>query len=638
MKIEINDKTVDFVDREKSVYQIMKDMEFKDLDKVLAAYFNDIPVDLSFIPENDGIVKPILFEDEIGKSIYWHTSSHILAQAVKQLFPETKLAIGPSIKEGFYYDFDRDTPFTEEDLKKIEKQCSKIIKDDLIIERFVLERKKAIEFVESNNEFYKKELIDDLESDTFSFYKQNGFVDLCRGPHLRSTGKVKVFKILSLAGAYWRGDEKNKMLQRIYGISFPSKEELDEYIVRQEEIKRRDHRILGKNLDLFSFHEESGAGLPLFHPKGAILRRIIENFWINEHQSRGYELIWTPHIYRSDLWKISGHYDYFLENMYRFEIENQEYVIKPMNCPGHILIYKSKIHSYRELPIKFAELGTVYRYEKSGALHGLLRVRGFTQDDAHIFCTKEQAETEVKKVVDLALFMLKRFGFNDYKIELSLHDPASTKKYAGNEDKWLYAEEVLRKSLNDMNLPFKEACGEAAFYGPKIDIKLIDAIGNSWQGPTTQFDFNLPERFDVTFRNREGNEEQVIMIHRTVLGAIERFIGNLLEHYAGAFPVWLSPEQVRVLTIKDEVIDCAEEIIKELKYNQLRVKSDFRNEKLGFKLREAITEKTPYILVIGEKEAQNNVVSVRSYAEGDLGQMNLQDFLKKISEQIKEGK
>lgn len=568
-----------------------------------------------------------------GIEIYRHSASHIMAEAVKGLFPDARLAIGPAIEEGFYYDFEVSRPFTPEDLERIEKRMQEIIKRDLPFVREEITKAEAIKLFQKLGEDYKIELINELNDETISIYRQGDFVDLCRGPHVPSTGKIKAFKLLSTAGAYWRGSEKNKMLQRIYGSSFPTKGELDAYLKKLEEIKKRDHRRLGKELDLFSINEDAGGGLILWHPKGAVIRKTIEDFWRDEHYNHGYELVFTPHIARLDLWRTSGHWDFYRENMYSpMMIEDMEYELKPMNCPFHIMIYKSHIRSYRSLPMKFAELGTVYRYERSGVLHGLLRVRGFTQDDAHIFCRPDQLEDEILKILDFTLFMLSAFGFTEYDIYLSTRP----EKYVGAIENWEKATNALRLALEKRGLKYEVDPGEGVFYGPKIDLKIKDVLGRAWQCTTIQVDFNLPERFEVSYVGEDNKPHQTIMIHRALMGSLERFFGVLIEHYAGAFPAWLSPVQTVVMTITDAQTEYARDIVKLLKKDGVRVESDFRSEKIGFKIREAQLMKAPYMLIIGDKEVKAEAVAVRTRKGEDLGQMKTKEFLDKIKKEIAE--
>ncbi len=563
-----------------------------------------------------------------------HSCSHIMAQAVKELWSDVKLAIGPSIADGFYYDFDLKEPFKPEDLEKIEKKMGQIIKDDLPFIKQELPKKEALDLFKKLNEDYKVELIEALLDDKVSIYKTGDkFLDLCKGPHINSTGQIKAFKLLSVAGAYWHGIETNPMLQRIYGTCFETQKELDGYLNNLEEAKKRDHRKLGPQLGFFDFYyDEAGAGLVFYHPKGAMLRKIIEDYEKDQHLKRGYEMVITPHILKGDLWKKSGHYDYYRENMYFFQIENREFAVKPMNCPGHILIYQSKLRSYRDLPIRYFELGTVYRNEKAGVLHGLLRVRGFTQDDAHIFCTAEQLKSEIKAIIDFVFDAMKDFGFSELAIELS----TQPKKFIGTQDNWDKATLALQNSLEEKNLSFKINEGEGAFYGPKIDIKLKDALNRQWQCATIQCDFTLPERFDLKYIASDGKEARPIMLHRVILGSLERFIGALIEHYAGALPLWLSPEQVRIIPIKETNLAYAQELKQQLLKENLRVTIDARNETLQKRIREAEVEKLPFILIIGDKEQAANSVAVRKRSHGDQGSSVAEDFIKKVKEEIAE--
>ncbi|MGE5592105.1 MAG: threonine--tRNA ligase [Betaproteobacteria bacterium] len=583
----------------------------------------------------DAKVSVNLDSDE-GREILRHSTAHVLAQAVKRLFPEVKLAIGPAIENGFYYDFDKPEPFTLDDLGRIEQEMRNIVSENLPIVREEISRDDAVALFCKMDEPYKLELIEDLPQDeVVSVYRQGEFVDLCRGPHLASTGELRAFKLLSVAGAYWRGDEKRKMLQRIYGTAFPTEAGLQAYLHVLEEAERRDHRKLGKELDLFSLHEEAGAGLVYWHPKGAMVRKVIEDFWREEHLKRGYQLVYSPHIARRDLWEISGHWGWYRENMYSpIDIDGVEYLLKPMNCPFHILMYKTRTRSYRDLPIRWAELGTVYRYERSGVLHGLLRVRGFTQDDAHLFMRPDQLEDELVGVLDLVEFMMRSFGYKDYDMELSVRDPANKEKYVGSDEVWNMAEGALVAALDRKGLPYARMEGEAKFYGPAIDVKVKDALGRGWQGPTIQVDFNLPERFDLEYIGEDNSPHRPVMIHRTVLGSMERFVAGLVEHYAGAFPVWLAPVQVRLIPIADRHVDYARKVASELVEAKLRVEVDDRGEKMGYKIREAQVEKVPYMLVAGDREAEQGTVSVRSRGEGDLGPMSLADFKARVLREI----
>lgn len=563
-----------------------------------------------------------------------HSTSHIMAQAVKRLYPNIKLGIGPSIEEGFYYDFDSPQPFTEEDLPKIEAEMSKIIKENYKFEKSVLKKDEALKLFKKMGEPYKVELIEEIPDEEVSIYKDGDFTDLCKGPHIDSTGKVKAFKLLSIAGAYWRGDEKNKMLQRIYGTAYETEGELKDHIKRLEEAKKRDHRKLGKELELFTIEEKVGAGLVIYYPKGALLRTIIEDWERKEHLKRGYEIVMGPHILKSDIWIQSGHYDYYKENMYIFQVEGQEYAIKPMNCPAHMLIYKSKTRSYRDLPIRYFELGSVYRNEKSGVLHGLLRVRGFTQDDAHIFCLKEQAVDETKDVIDFVVDALKVFGFSEYNVKLS----TKPEKYIGSDSDWEEATKALQDALKSKGINYKVHEKEGAFYGPKIDIELKDALGRAWQCATIQCDFALPQRFDLKYAGKDGKEYTPIMLHRVILGSMERFLGALIEHYGGAFPVWLSPVQAVIITIADEHRDYAKTVAERLRSSDIRVELDDRNARMEYKIRDAEVAKVPYMLIVGGKEAKSGTVAVRERGKGDLGQIKLDEFIKKITKEVMDKK
>ena len=553
-----------------------------------------------------------------------HSISHIMAIAVKELFPDAKLAIGPSIEDGFYYDFDLKKALVPEDLAAIEEKMREIVKRDIKFEKIIISKKDALKEMETRKEPYKKELLEEITDEEITFYKNGGFIDLCRGPHIESTGKAKAFKLLKIAGAYWRGSEKNAMLQRIYGTAFETQKDLDGYLKRLEEAAKRDHRKLGKDLDLFNiYNEEAGAGLVFYHPKGAVLRQAIEDYLKKEHAKRGYQQVMIPHISKVDLWKTSGHTGHYKENMYFLNVDEQEYVLKPMNCPGHILIYKRKINSYKDLPIRFFELGTVYRHERSGVLHGLLRVRGFTQDDAHIFCRPDQLQEEIKKTIDFAFDMLKKFGFEEFEVYLSTKPDGSV----GSDDNWKHATGALEMALKEKGIKYQVDPGAGVFYGPKIDVKIKDAIGRLWQGPTIQADFNLPERFDVTYAGEDGQKHRPVMIHRVVLGSMERFIGVLTEHYAGAFPFWLSPVQVIVLPIADRHAEYAKEVVRVLEDQGIRAELDGRNEKVGFKIREAQMQKIPFMLVIGDKEVEAKTIAVRSREKSDLGAMSIEKFL-----------
>ena len=565
---------------------------------------------------------------------YRHSTAHVLADAVIQLFPETKLGIGPAIEHGFYYDFEPKGRFSEADFDAIEVKMREIVAQDLPFEREALSRDEALALFSGLGQDYKVELIKNLpENEEITVYRHGGFVDLCKGPHVRSTGELGVFKLTSVAGAYWLGDEKNPMLQRIYGAAFATEEQLQEHLRLLSEAKLRDHRLLGRQLDLFSIDERVGAGLVYWHPRGATLKRLIEDFWIEEHLRRGYELVSTPHIAKSTLWETSGHYGYYKENMYILPVGSEEYVLKPMNCPLHLQIYKSRVRSYRELPIRYAELGTVYRRERSGTLHGLFRVRGYTCDDAHIFCRADQVEDEVGSVVDLALFMVRELGFEELEIELSLRDPDKQEDYIGVPEVWDESESILRRVLQTKHVEFKEVLGEAAFYGPKIDFQLVDAYGHKHQGTTIQLDFNLPERFDLTYVSSSGADEQPVMIHRAILGSLERFVGVFIEHWGGAFPLWVSPVQVAVLPITDAQREYANSVYERLLGAGFRAVLDGRSEKLGFKIREH--SKVPYTLIVGGKEAEASNVSVRRRSHGQMGTMTLDEFMAQAGEQAR---
>jgi threonyl-tRNA synthetase len=563
-----------------------------------------------------------------------HSAAHVMASAVQKLFQGVKVTIGPVIENGFFYDFDSPHPFSPADLEVIEKKMREIVDQDLPFLREEVDRDEAIRLFQEMGEHYKVEIIRGLPADEkITLYRTGDFIDLCRGPHVTSTGKLNAFKLLSIAGAYWRGDEKNKMLQRIYGTAFTDPKALKNYLEQLKEAEARDHRKLGAKFDLFSTLEEEGPGLILWHPKGARVRGVIEDFWRETHRQRGYEIVFTPHMAKLDIWRRSGHVEFYKENMYSpMEVEGQDYEIKPMNCPFHIMIYNTRIHSYRELPLRMAELGTVYRFERSGVLHGLLRVRGFTQDDAHIFCRPDQIEGEVTQVLDLVLFFMKTFGFNDYEIYLSTRP----EKYVGTELHWELATQSLKNALEKKGLAYQVDPGEGVFYGPKIDLKIKDVLGRAWQCSTVQVDFNLPERFQVQYVGEDGVRHQSIMIHRALMGSLERFFGVLIEHYAGAFPLWLSPVQIEVIPITDQQVPFAEEIRDRLAEEGLRVEIDGRSEKLGFKIREAQIHKIPYMVVIGEKEVASKMVSVRSRSGGDRGQMSVRDLVSALKKEVEE--
>jgi len=570
-----------------------------------------------------------------------HSTAHLMAGAILELWPEAKFGIGPAIENGFYYDFDLPQTISEKDLPLIEKKMKELAEKNLKFEKKTLSIKQAENLFKKLNQPYKLEILEELKkskkgekSPQVTIYKLGNFIDLCKGPHLRSTKQIKFFKLTKVAGAYWKGDEKNKMLQRIYGIAFPTQKELNDYLSLLEEAEKRDHRRLGKELDLFSIDEEVGAGLPLWHPKGAMLRQIIEDFWIKEHLKNGYELVKTPHIGNINLWKTSGHWGFYRENMYSpIKIENEEYLLKPMNCPFHIKIYKSKIRSWRDLPIRWAELGTVYRYEKSGVLHGLVRVRGFTQDDAHIICTKEQLNEELDRVIKLTRFILSSFGFKEYNIYLSIRDPKKKKKYVGDDKIWDTAENALEKALIRNKLKYQRDVGEAKFYGPAIDIKIKDVLGREWQCSTLQLDFNLPERFEIYFINKKGKKETPIMLHRALMGSLERFVAVLIEHYNGVFPVWLAPVQVVIIPVGSNHIKPANKLAQELKEQNIRVEVDQLRETVGNKIRKAEKQKIPYMLVIGDKEAKGRYLNIRERGKKQIKKMTRKQFISLVKEQ-----
>jgi threonyl-tRNA synthetase len=568
--------------------------------------------------------------------VFRHSAAHLLAAAVMELYPNVKLGIGPPIETGFFYEFLREEPFTPEDLAKIEKKMHELAAQDLPNERKLLPKPEALELYKKADQIFKCELVEEKAEDPMvSFYTTGKFIDFCRGPHIPSTKRIQAFKLMSVAGAYWKGHEGNPQLQRIYAACFFTQKELDEYLHRLEEAKRRDHRKLGAELDLFSIEEEAGPGLIFWHAKGGLIRTIVEDWLRTELFKRGYDIVYTPHIMLRELWQTSGHTGFYKDSMFgALEVEKAEYQLKPMNCPGHILIYKSKLRSYRDLPVRYAELGTVYRYERSGVLHGLMRVRGFTQDDAHIFCMPSQIESEVEACVDFAFAVMKNFGFDQYEVELSDWDAAHPENYAGKPEDWHRATAALADTMTRMKIPFQRIPGEAAFYGPKIDVKLIDAIGRSWQLTTVQFDFNLPGRFGLQYVGEDGSRHQPLMVHRALLGSVERFFGILVEHYAGAFPLWLAPVQVEICPVSEKVIDYAKHVTETLKRHNARVHLDERNEKLPAKIRDAQMQKIPYMLVVGAKEAEAGTVSVRHRTKGDLGPKPLAEFLAALQQEI----
>jgi threonyl-tRNA synthetase len=605
-------------------------------DDAVAARVDGELYDLTRPLDGDTTLEILTSRNPEALEVYRHSTAHLMAAAVVELFPETKLGVGPAIDTGFYYDFQRETPFTPEDLEKIEAKMAELQKADLPYERKLTPKEEGLEKYAAMGERMKCELIGEKAGAVFTEYTLGPhFIDFCRGPHVPSTGRIKAFKLLSIAGAYWKGDEKGVRMQRIYGTSFFSRKDLEEHLQRLEEAKKRDHRKLGQELDLFSIQDLAGPGLIFFHPKGGMVRKILEDWMRDQYLKRGYSLVYTPHIARADLWKTSGHYNFYAENMFkRMELDDAEYQLKPMNCPFHILIYKDRLRSYRDLPVRLGELGTVYRYERSGVMHGLLRVRGFTQDDAHIFCTPEQIEDEIVNCLEFAVDTLKTYGFETYEAELSTWDGGASGKYDGAPEQWKIGEDALAKASDRLKLKVKLMPDEAAFYGPKIDVKLVDAIGRLWQLSTVQFDFTLPRRFGLEYVAEDGKRHQPLMVHRALYGSVERFFGILLEHYAGAFPVWLAPEQVIVLPITDRNTAYAAKVRDRLVEAGLRAKMDDRSEKVNLKIREAQLMKIPYMLVVGDREEQNGAVAVRNRKHGDLGAKPLEEFIADITKLV----
>ena len=630
IKLTLKDGSVKEIEKGQSVYDVAKKISDGLARMATCASVDGEVVDLRYILEKNCKLEIHTFESDLeGKKAFWHTTSHVMAQAIKRLFPDVKLAIGPAINDGFYYDFDVQKPFSDEDKANIEEEMKKIIKEDLPIEKFELSREDAIKLMKGKGEKYKVELINDLPKDSvISFYKQGEFTDLCAGPHLLSTGKIKAIKILSSSSAYWRGDEKRESLQRIYGISFPKASMLDEHIKMLEEATKRDHRKLGKELELFMLAPE-GPGFPFFLPKGMILRNVLIDYWRRLHQRDEYEEIMTPIMLNEELWHRSGHWEHYKENMYTSKIDNIDFALKPMNCPGGMLVYKNRLHSYKELPIRTGELGLVHRHEMSGALNGLFRVRCFTQDDAHIFMMPNQVTSEIIGVMNLIDEVYKQFGF-EYHVELSTRPENSM----GTDEQWEMATNGLIEALKQKNMEYEINEGDGAFYGPKIDFHIKDCLGRSWQCGTIQLDFQLPERFDLTYIGEDGEKHRPVMLHRVIFGSIERFIGILTEHFAGAFPVWLSPVQVKILPISDAQLEYTNKIAEELKKYNIRVEIDNRSEKIGYKIREAQLQKIPYMLVLGEKEVKNNTVSVRNRKDGDLGVISIEEFISKIKKEV----
>lgn len=630
IKVKLKDGSIREIKEESNILELASLISKKLAKVAVAGEVNGTLVDLSYKLKDEDEVNILTYDDEVGIEVMRHTTSHVMAQAVKRIYKDAKVTIGPSIENGFYYDFDIENPLNNEDLAKIEEEMNNIIKEDLNIERMELSREEAIKLMEERDEPYKVQIIKELpEGVTISLYKQGEFIDLCRGPHLYSTKSIKAFKLTSVAGAYWKGNEKNKMLQRVYGVAFSNKELLKTYLNNIEEAKKRDHRKLGKELKLFTFAEE-GPGFPFFLPKGVVLKNNLINYWRELHDKAGYVEVETPIMLNKKLWETSGHWYHYKENMYTSMIDDEEFALKPMNCPGGMLVYKSESHSYRDFPMRVGELGRVHRHELSGALHGLMRVRAFTQDDAHIFMLPEQIKSEIKGVVSLIDEVYSKFGFK-YGVELSTRPEDSM----GSDEDWNMAEESLKDALNEMKLPYKINEGDGAFYGPKIDFHLEDSLGRTWQCGTIQLDFQLPQRFELDYIGSDGEKHRPIVIHRVIFGSIERFIGILIEHFAGKFPTWLAPVQVKVLPISDKFIDYSNEVKKKLLANGIRVEMDLRGEKIGYKIREARNERVPYIIIIGEKEEKDKIISLRSRVNGDEGNVSLDSFINKINEEIR---
>lgn len=635
IKITLKDNSIIEVEKGTTIIELAKKISEGLARMATCGKVNGDVKDLRYELNEDCNVSIETFESSLeGKQAYWHTTSHIMAQAVKRLFPEVKFAIGPSIEKGFYYDFDVEKPFTDEDKANIEAEMKKIIKEDIEIEKFVLPKEEALNLMDGQP--YKQELIEDLpDGEEISFYKQGDFTDLCAGPHLMKTGKVKAIKILSSSGAYWRGDEKNKMLQRIYAISFPKTSQVEEYLAELEEIRQRDHRKLGKDLELFMTHKLVGSGLPMYLPNGATVRRLLERYIQDKEIEMGYKHVYTPSMANTELYKVSGHWDHYSEDMFpRMKMDNEEMVLRPMNCPHHMLIYKNKMHSYRDLPIRIGELAHDFRYEDSGSVCGLERVREMCQNDAHLFVRPDQIKEEFGKVVELILSVYKDFGFKDYEFRLSLRDKNDKEKYFDDDEMWENAEGQLREILTELKVPFYEEEGEAAFYGPKLDVQLKSAVGHDVTVSTCQLDFLLPEKFKLEYIGEDGEKHRPVVIHRAILGTLDRFMCFLIEETKGAFPLWLAPTQVKILPITDAQHEYAQEIEEKLRKMKVRVVLDDRNEKVGYKIREAQLEKVPYMIVVGAKEAEQNKVAVRSREAGDIGQMTQEEFLNKIQEEI----
>ncbi|NJD23330.1 MAG: threonine--tRNA ligase [Melioribacter sp.] len=633
IKITFPDGSAKEFDKGITAFEVAKSISNRLADEALVSKVNGEERDLSTPINCDATLQLFTFDNPEGKHTYWHSTSHLMAHAVQSIFPEAKFGVGPAIDSGFYYDIDINTNLTEEHLVKIEKKMMEISSQKNPFKRTELSKNDAVNFFKKKGDNYKLEILSELDdkAEVISIYDEGDFTDLCTGPHVPDAGKIKFVKLLTVSGSYWRGDEKNKQMQRIYGISFPKKKMLDDYLIFLEEAKKRDHRKLGKQLDLFSVHEEAGAGLIYWHPKGSRVRNTIETFWRSEHFRNGYDLLYSPHMGKSWLWETSGHLVTYKENMYSpMSVDDHDYFIKPMNCPFHIMIYKTKLRSYRDLPLRWAELGTVYRYEKSGVLHGLLRVRGFTQDDAHIFCAQEQIEDEIIEVVRFSISILKSLGFSDLKFYVA----TKPEKAVGDDKEWEKATNLLKHAMEKEHLPFEMDEGGGAFYGPKIDIKIKDALNREWQLSTIQFDFNLPERFDMHYIGEDGKEHRPYMVHRALLGSIERFMGILIEHYGGAFPTWLAPVQVAVLAVSQNFMDYAKQVSDILAKNDIIAELDKRNEKIGYKIREWEMQKVPYMLIVGEKEKESGTVSVRQHKLGDKGSLSIEEFVSKIKIEI----
>ena len=639
IKLQLPNGDCKEVEKGTSVRKVVEGISNRLLKDTIAAKYNGKIVGLDYLINDDGTFSALTFDAEEGKEVYWHSTSHLMAHAILDLYPETKFGIGPAIENGFYYDIDLEKKLSLEDLPEIEKKMNEIVKQNNPFVREELSKKNAIDFFKKRDDKYKVEILSSLDETTelISIYKEGSFIDLCRGPHVEGTGKIKHFKLLSISGSYWRGDEKNKQLQRIYGISFPSKKELDEYIFRLEEAKKRDHRKLGQELELFYITPKVGVGLPIWLPKGTVLRETLQNFLFEEQKKRGYEPVITPHIGNINLYKTSGHYPYYKDSQFppiKFDDESgEEYLLKPMNCPHHFQIYLSKPRSYKDLPIRYAEFGTVYRYEQSGELSGLTRVRGFTQDDSHMFCRPDQLKDEICSVIDLIQVVFATMGFKGFTTQLSFRDD-NTEKYGGVLSQWEQAEKDLIEAADEMKLDYKIVRGDAAFYGPKIDFMVKDVLGRKWQLGTVQVDYVMPERFDMEYMGSDGQKHRPVVIHRAPFGSLERFIGVMIEHYAGEFPLWLSPVQVAVMPITDRQVGYSKNIVNKLKTVGIRVEFDDRSEKIGYKIRESELKKIPYMIVVGDKEEQDDEVTYRKHKEGDKGRIKLEDFINMLLHQI----